>query len=101
MDAIEAIRRHREPVTSSYSDANFLTLGKVLRDFTECFIEPQIHGNIIGDSLDYMNEQISELGDRTLETNMVPRKEIRFALIRILETVTPKKFQEPILAESK
>ncbi|CAP27482.2 Protein CBG07663 [Caenorhabditis briggsae] len=100
VNAITAIRGKGEPATSFHSGANFLPLVKCLRDFTECFIKPldEIHGNILGDSLDYMNEQLSELGD-LIHTNVVPRKEIRSILVRILETVTPKEFQEPVLAD--
>ncbi|CAO4387065.1 unnamed protein product [Caenorhabditis nigoni] len=97
MNAIETIRRHREPVTTSNSNANFLPLGKVFRDFTESFIKPlnEIHGNVLGDSSDYMKEQISKVGD-AIHTNVVPRKEIRSVLVWILESVVPKEFQEPV-----
>ncbi|CAP27483.1 Protein CBG07662 [Caenorhabditis briggsae] len=97
VNAIKAIRRVREPATSFCSNANFLPLVKLFCGFTELFIEPlhEKHGNILGDSLDYMDEQISDLGTRVY-TNVVPRKEIRSILVTILELVTPKEFQAPV-----
>ncbi|PIC20773.1 hypothetical protein B9Z55_025851 [Caenorhabditis nigoni] len=97
MHAIEGIRRHREPATPTSNNANFVPLVKILRDFTELFIEPlhERHGNILADSLNYMDEQVTDLGERVF-TNVVPRKEIRSILVTILELVTPKEFQAPV-----
>ncbi|CAO4387064.1 unnamed protein product [Caenorhabditis nigoni] len=97
VNAIETIRRHREPAMPTSNNANFVPLVKILRDFTELFIEPlhERHGNILADSLNYMDEQVTDLGERVF-TNVVPRNVIRSVLETILELVTPKEFQAPV-----